>query len=82
MNHKIVIIIEDISDDLLSCIYRSLKPEESIKIRGVELSLTEDQNSKKLVISIESQKLNNLRATLYSTLRLINLTIDVIENLT
>lgn len=83
MPHKILIVIEDVGEDLLNTLYSSLKPEEAVKIRGVDITLLKvlNHSANKLVVSIEAQKLNVLRAALHSTLRLIKLTIDVIDSL-
>ncbi|MCS7108569.1 MAG: KEOPS complex subunit Pcc1 [Sulfolobales archaeon] len=81
MPYKILVAINDVNDDLLNTIYNSLKPEEQVRIRGVKLMVMRISNEGRLVISIEANKLNVLRAALHSTLRLIKLTVDVIDSL-
>lgn len=79
MTHKALITLNDVGEELLNAIYIALKPEESFKVRGVNIALLKTQS--RLIIIIEAPTLNLLRATINSTMRLTKLIIDIVRDL-
>jgi tRNA threonylcarbamoyladenosine modification (KEOPS) complex Pcc1 subunit len=81
MVYKVVIIIDGVSSDVLNTLYNALKPEESIKVKGINVTVNKSYDETKLIIVLEAPTISSIRAVLNSTLRLSKLVIDSIENI-
>jgi len=81
MVYKVVIIVDGVSSDVLNTLYNALKPEESIKVKGINVTVNKSYNETKLIIVLEAPTISSIRAVLNSTLRLSKLVIDSIENI-
>jgi tRNA threonylcarbamoyladenosine modification (KEOPS) complex Pcc1 subunit len=81
MVYKVVIIVDGVSSDVLNTLYNALKPEESIKVRGINVTVNKSYDETKLIIVLEAPTISSIRAVLNSTLRLSKLVIDSIENI-
>ncbi|MCC6022807.1 MAG: KEOPS complex subunit Pcc1 [Sulfolobales archaeon] len=81
MVYKVVIIVDGVSSDVLNTLYNALKPEESIKVKGINVTVNKSYDETKLIIVLEAPTISSIRAVLNSTLRLSKLVIDSIENI-
>ncbi|MEM0051674.1 MAG: KEOPS complex subunit Pcc1 [Sulfolobales archaeon] len=79
--YKVVIIVDGVSSDVLNTLYNALKPEESIKVKGINVTVNKSYDETKLIIVLEAPTISSIRAVLNSTLRLSKLVIDSIENI-
>lgn len=81
MVYKVVIVVDGVSSDVLNTLYNALKPEESIKVKGINVTVNKSYDETKLIIVLEAPTISSIRAVLNSTLRLSKLVIDSIENI-
>jgi tRNA threonylcarbamoyladenosine modification (KEOPS) complex Pcc1 subunit len=81
MVYKVVIIVDGVSSDVLNTLYNALKPEESIKVKEINVTVNKSYDETKLIIVLEAPTISSIRAVLNSTLRLSKLVIDSIENI-